>query len=170
MSARQLQDPGLMADVNRIFGRHRTDPRRVTFEVTEHVMVNDALALSALRELRSLGVRIAVDDFGTGYSSLSCLSDLPIDSLKIAKPFVDRLARSDDDRALATTIVSLARSLRLDTVAEGIERLDQAEVLRAAGCRNGQGFLFSRALPAADFLALVTRNKRRAPSILSLAG
>jgi sensor c-di-GMP phosphodiesterase-like protein len=117
-----------------------------------------------------LGVRIAVDDFGTGYSSLSCLSDLPIDSLKIAKPFVDRLARSDDDRALATTIVSLARSLRLDTVAEGIERLDQAEVLRAAGCRNGQGFLFSRALPAADFLALVTRNKRRAPPILSLAG
>ncbi|HEX4579334.1 MAG TPA: EAL domain-containing protein [Candidatus Dormibacteraeota bacterium] len=169
VSARQLQEPELVNDVAGIFARHGVNPNRLTLEVTEHVMVNDARAVDALRDLRSRGTKIAVDDFGTGYSSLSCLRDLPIDSLKIAKPFVDRLARSDDDRALATSVVGLAHSLRLDTVAEGIERPDQAEVLRAAGCRCGQGFLFSRALPAAEFLARFGSQKSTAP-FLSLAG
>jgi diguanylate cyclase (GGDEF)-like protein len=169
ISARQLQDPEIVNDVVRVFADHGIDERRVTLEVTESVMVDSDPALNALRELRSLGVQIAVDDFGTGYSSLSCLRDLPIDVLKIAKPFVDRLGRSDDDRALAASVVGLARSLRLDTVAEGIERPDQAEVLRAAGCRGGQGFLFGRALPPAEFVALVS-TPPSTPSILSLAG
>jgi EAL domain-containing protein (putative c-di-GMP-specific phosphodiesterase class I) len=169
ISARQLQDPEIVDEVVRVFADHRIDERRVTLEVTESVMVDSDPALNALRELRSLGVQIAVDDFGTGYSSLSCLRDLPIDVLKIAKPFVDRLGRSDDDRALAASVVGVARSLRLDTVAEGIERPDQAEVLRAAGCRGGQGFLFGRALPPAEFVALVS-TPPSTPSILSLAG
>ena len=168
LSGRQLQAPGVVAEVARIVALHAIDPRRITLEVTEHVMVNDGVALAALEELRNLGVLIAVDDFGTGYSSLSCLGELPIDILKIAKPFVDRLARSDDDRALAMTIVGLAGSLRLDTVAEGIERPDQAEALRDGGCTGGQGFLFSRAVPAAEFLERAT--PRRSSSALSLAG
>jgi EAL domain-containing protein (putative c-di-GMP-specific phosphodiesterase class I) len=140
----------------------------VTLEVTESVMVEGDSALDTLRELRALGVQIAVDDFGTGYSSLSCLRDLPIDVLKIAKPFVDRLGRSDDDRALVTSVVGVAHSLRLGTVAEGIERPDQAKALRLAGCRSGQGFLFSRALPPAEFLARVS-TPVSTPSILSIA-
>nr|MDQ6747105.1 EAL domain-containing protein [Candidatus Dormibacteraeota bacterium] len=95
--------------------------------------------------------------------------DLPVDILKVAKPFVDRLARSADDRALATSVVGLAQGLRLDTVAEGIERLDQADVLRDAGCRFGQGFLYSRALPAAEFVARV-RSLESDGSVLSVAG
>jgi diguanylate cyclase (GGDEF)-like protein len=169
ISARELQDPGVVDGVVDICARHGVDTARVTFEVTEHVMVSDDRAVDALRELRALGARIAIDDFGTGYSSLSCLRDLPIDTLKIAKPFVDRLARSDDDRALATSVVGLARGLRLDTVVEGIERLDQAELMREAGCRSGQGFLFSRAIPAAEFLARVS-TRESDPSVLALAG
>jgi diguanylate cyclase (GGDEF)-like protein len=167
ISARQLQHPGIVDDVMRILSDHGIDPARLTLEVTEHVMVDDERALAALRELRSLGLQIAVDDFGTGYSSLSCLRDLPIDTLKIAKPFVDRLGRADDDRALAMSVVSVARSLRLDTVAEGIERPDQAEVMRLAGCRGGQGFLFSRALSPEEFAARVLAAP--AASIVSLA-
>ena len=169
MSARQLQDPAIVNDVVKIFADHGVDPSQVTLEVTEHVMVDGDRAVAALRDLRSVGVRIAVDDFGTGYSSLSCLRELPIDVLKIAKPFVDRLGRADDDRALATSVVGVARSLRLDTVAEGIERPDQAEVMRAAGCANGQGFLYSRALSPAEFVARVC-TPPSTPSILSLAG
>jgi diguanylate cyclase (GGDEF)-like protein len=169
VSPRQLQDPGILDDVVRIFADHGIDARQVTLEVTESVMVEGDSALDTLRALRALGVQIAVDDFGTGYSSLSCLRDLPIDVLKIAKPFVDRLGRTDDDRALVTSVVGVAHSLRLGTVAEGIERPDQAEALRVAGCRGGQGFLFSRALPPAEFLARVCSPASTA-SILSIAG
>jgi diguanylate cyclase (GGDEF)-like protein len=169
ISARELQDPALVGEVAEVCLRHGVDISRITFEVTEHVMVSDERALDSLRDLRELGARIAIDDFGTGYSSLSCLRDLPIDTLKIAKPFVDRLARSEDDRALATSVVGLARSLRLDTVVEGIERLDQAELMREAGCRSGQGFLFSRALPAAEFLARVSARANDV-AFLSVAG
>ena len=168
VSARELQDPNYVSTVEAVCQSFGVDPGRLTFEVTEHVMVSDERALDALRELRALGARIAVDDFGTGYSSLSCLRDLPIDTLKIAKPFVDRLARSVDDRALATSVVGLARSLRLDTVVEGIERLDQADIMCDAGCVSGQGFLFSRALPAEEFLDRVAE----APEgwVLTVAG
>ncbi|TMC47676.1 MAG: EAL domain-containing protein [Chloroflexi bacterium] len=169
LSGRQLQHPGLVDEVASTFARHGINACYVTLEVTERVMVDDQLALDALRRLRGLGVKIAVDDFGTGYSSLSILRDLPIDSLKIAKPFVDRLARSDDDRALAATIVGLASSLRLDTVAEGIERPDQADIMRDAGCRGGQGFLFSRAIPAEEFLERILLPPAGAP-VISLAG
>ena len=169
VSARELREPGVADGVVDICTRHGIDTTRLTFEVPEHVMVSDDRAVDALRELRALGARIAIDDFGTGYSCLSCLPDLPIDTLKIAKPFVDRLARSEHDRALATSVVGLARGLRLDTVVEGIERLDQAELMREAGCRSGQGFLFSGAVPAAEFLARASA-RRRDLSVLTLAG
>ena len=171
ISARELLHPGIAGDVAATCARHGVDVRGLTLEVTEHVMVDDARALDALRGLRALGVRIAVDDFGTGYSSLSVLRDLPIDILKVAKPFVDRMERSEDDRAVTMSVVGLARSLRLDTVAEGIERPNQAEMLRAAGCGLGQGFLYSRAVPAAELLARLTVPIVEAPAaLLSLAG
>ena len=169
LSGRQLRAPEIVGEVARIVARHGIDPRRIILEVTERAMVDDAVALAALAELRRLGIQIAVDDFGTGYSSLSCLGELPIDIIKIAKPFIDRLVRSDGDRALAMTIVRLAASLGLDTVAEGIERTDQVDALRRGGCACGQGFLFSRGVAGAEFVERVTA-PRYIASALSLDG
>ncbi|MDX6639403.1 MAG: hypothetical protein QOF12_414, partial [Solirubrobacteraceae bacterium] len=103
-----------------------------------------------LRSLRALGVRLAVDDFGTGYSSLRYLNRFPLDVLKMAKPFVDGLATQSEDPALARAIIDLGSSLGLQIVAEGIEGADQLVQLRRLGCPLGQGFLFSRPLPAAE--------------------
>jgi EAL domain-containing protein (putative c-di-GMP-specific phosphodiesterase class I) len=93
-------------------------------------------------------VRIAIDDFGTGYSSLNYLRRFPVDTLKIAKPFVDGIASSDEQERLASAILRLGTTLGLDTVAEGIEQEAQRDRLRALRCRYGQGFFFSPPLPA----------------------
>ena len=103
-----------------------------------------------LRELRRLGVRLALDDFGTGHSSLSHLRDFPIDILKIAKPFVDRLDQEPEDSTFTDAILRLAGALQLPVVAEGIERAEQANVLRRLECALGQGYYFARPLDTAD--------------------
>ena len=114
-----------------------------------------------LERLKELGVRIAIDDFGTGFSSLSYLHRFPVDTLKIAKAFVDRVGRGDNGR-LAAAIVSLGESLRLEVVAEGIEEVEQRDGLRALGCALGQGFYFSRPLPEAETFAYLERRLRAA--------
>jgi EAL domain-containing protein (putative c-di-GMP-specific phosphodiesterase class I) len=106
-------------------------------------------------ELKALGVAFAVDDFGTGYSSLSYLKRFPIDILKVDKSFVDDVGDSDRALALAEAIVQLARSLNLDTVAEGIEKPRQADGLRALGCGYGQGFLFAKPVGPDDMERLL---------------
>ena len=116
---------------------------------------------AALERLKELGVSIAVDDFGTGYSSLSYLQRFPVDMLKIAKPFVDRVGRGEIGR-LAAAIVSLGESLRLETVAEGIEEAEQRDGLRALGCALGQGFYFARPLPESEARAYLERRLRAA--------
>jgi EAL domain-containing protein (putative c-di-GMP-specific phosphodiesterase class I) len=95
-------------------------------------------------------VRLALDDFGTGYSSLSHLRDFPIDILKIAKPFVDRIARDGEDGTFVDAILRLAAALDLDVVAEGIELAEQERSLHDLGCEIGQGFLFARPMPSTD--------------------
>jgi EAL domain-containing protein (putative c-di-GMP-specific phosphodiesterase class I) len=122
----------------------------LVLEITETQLMQDTEAtLARLAELRALGVRLAVDDFGTGYSSLRYLRRFPVDILKIAKPFVEDIDRSDgDERALARTIVDLAASMRLATIAEGIETQGELDRLRELGCGLGQGYLFSRPLDA----------------------
>jgi EAL domain-containing protein (putative c-di-GMP-specific phosphodiesterase class I) len=105
--------------------------------------------LETLRALSRLGVRLALDDFGTGYSSLSHLRDFPIDILKIAKPFVDRLGNGSYDTTFTDAILRLAGALDLDIVAEGIERREQAEILRGLDCGLGQGYYFARPFDAA---------------------
>jgi EAL domain-containing protein (putative c-di-GMP-specific phosphodiesterase class I) len=113
-------------------------------------MADPAAALAALGALRRLGTRLALDDFGTGYSSLSHLRDFPIDTLKIAKPFIDRLAHGGSDTTFTDAILRLAAALELDVVAEGIEHAEQAAMLRRLECGLGQGFYFSRPLAPAD--------------------
>jgi EAL domain-containing protein (putative c-di-GMP-specific phosphodiesterase class I) len=119
--------------------------------MTESVLMNDTEEnLALLVRLKNLGVRLAIDDFGTGYSSLAYLRRFPVDTLKIDRSFVERIGGPSDDAVLARTIVQLGHSLGMSTVAEGIEDHAQLLALRGMGCRLGQGFYFSRPVPAVE--------------------
>ncbi|MBC7841743.1 MAG: EAL domain-containing protein [Gemmatimonadaceae bacterium] len=150
LSAKQLQKPGLVADVQRALRLTKAGPDRVTLEVTESVIMQQTEAtLDTLTQLKRLGVQLAIDDFGTGYSSLSYLQKFPVDILKIDRVFVEGVARSGSDLALARTIVMLGSTLGLRTIAEGIEDDKQREQLELLGCDFGQGFLFAKPMIAA---------------------
>jgi diguanylate cyclase (GGDEF)-like protein len=153
--------------------RYGVEPSRLVIEVTESGVIqsNDA-ALLAMQRLRTLGVSLSIDDFGTGYSSLSRLAELPIQSLKIPKPFVDKLVDEDHDEAFVDAILRLGESLGLATVAEGIEHPAQAARLRDMGCRLGQGYLYGRPVPAADAQHLLDEREsvRNAQLSRDLAG
>jgi diguanylate cyclase (GGDEF)-like protein len=147
LSGRDLLEEELDRGVAAALEESGLDPARLTLEITETVIVQDGgRALAQLERLKELGVRLAIDDFGTGYSSLRYLGRFPVDVLKVAKPFVDGVL-DDRDAALVRTVVSLAESLHLSTVAEGIEHAEQRERLVELGCTLGQGYLFARPLP-----------------------
>ena len=157
LSAVQLQQPGFAREVKAVLDRTGLDPRDLTLEITETVLMeNMAGSVGQLAEVRRLGVRVAIDDFGTGYSSFSYLRQLPVDTLKIAKEFVDGLSRRTEDEVLSRAMVEVAANLGLDTVAEGIEMAEQADLLRAMGCLYGQGYRFSRPLVPDDVDALLS--------------
>ena len=149
LSAKQFGDPGLVGDVACILRETGFAPRDLKLEITESLMMeNAASTMEALKELKALGVRIAVDDFGMGYSSLSYLKRFPVDYLKIDRSFVERLGRDPEDESIVVAIIAVARSLGLGVVAEGIETQEQRDKLLALGCERGQGYHFSRPLPA----------------------
>jgi diguanylate cyclase (GGDEF)-like protein len=149
ISAAQLQRPGLVDDVARALREAQIEPQTVVLEITESIYLEDAeLMIDRLHALKQLGVRLAIDDFGTGYSSLAYLARLPIDILKIAKPFVDGLGAHSEDAPLAEAIVRMGETLRLTTLAEGIEVAPQRDYLRDLGCRLGQGYFFAKPLDA----------------------
>jgi EAL domain-containing protein (putative c-di-GMP-specific phosphodiesterase class I) len=132
------------------------DPDRLVLEITESVMVEDDEHMrEALLGLKNLGVRLAIDDFGTGYSSLSSLRELPVDILKIAKPFIDGLGGNGTDGAFAAAIVRLGQTLGLDMIAEGIERAEQLAELRPLLCGMGQGYLFAKPMEGTVFSELL---------------
>jgi diguanylate cyclase (GGDEF)-like protein len=153
LSVAELRDPNLLADVRTMLEESGTPPAAVALEITESEVLADADGSGQrLAALRALGVRIVLDDFGTGYSSLSYLHSLPLDCLKIAKPFVDALASRGRESRLIAIIVELARTLELDVIAEGIETPAQLVALRELGVEFGQGFLLGRpAAPDARF-------------------
>jgi EAL domain-containing protein (putative c-di-GMP-specific phosphodiesterase class I) len=122
-----------------------------------------------MRRLRDLGVGLSIDDFGTGYSSLSRLAEFPIESLKIPKPFVDRLVGEDADEAFVDAILRLGDSLGLAAVAEGIEHPAQAQRLRQMGCLYGQGYLFGRPAPAEEVERLVYNEPAARPPLSLVA-
>jgi diguanylate cyclase (GGDEF)-like protein/PAS domain S-box-containing protein len=163
ISARQLQDAQLVQDVAAILDECQLDPASLTLEITESVaMQNTEATIARLGALKALGVRLAIDDFGTGYSSLSYLQRFPIDILKIDRAFVKGIAENDDDEALAHTIVQLARTLRLKTVAEGIETVEQLDRLRALGCDHGQGYYFARPMPGEQLAEMLAASSHLA--------
>jgi diguanylate cyclase (GGDEF)-like protein len=145
LSGEALRTFEVVAAVEDVLVRTGLAPCRLVLELTESVLVADTpIARQTLCALRDLGVRIALDDFGTGYSSLSSLRTLPIDLLKVAKPFVDGAARTPHDRALMRMIVDLGGLFDIRVVAEGIEREEQLGALRELGCELGQGYLLGR--------------------------
>jgi EAL domain-containing protein (putative c-di-GMP-specific phosphodiesterase class I) len=150
ISAKQLASSTLPAEVTEALEESGIEPSALTLEITESMLLDSQAVISRLAELKRLGVRIAIDDFGTGYSSLNYLRRFPVDTLKIAKPFVDQIGSDADQERLAEAILRLGATLGLDTVAEGIEDAGQAERLRRLRCRYGQGFFFSPPLPASD--------------------
>jgi diguanylate cyclase (GGDEF)-like protein/PAS domain S-box-containing protein len=156
LSGKQLQQPGLIAEVAQALEASALEPELLTLEITETVLMADIDTVShRLQDLKQLGVLLAIDDFGTGYSSLSYLRRFPIDMLKIDKAFVDGIASGREEAALAHAIVNLSHTLQLHTIAEGVELPEQAMNLAALGCRDGQGYHFAKPLAAAAMTQLL---------------
>ncbi|MBW6436294.1 EAL domain-containing protein [Actinoplanes hulinensis] len=155
VSARQLLDPVLPGMVADALHRHGLTPDRITIEITETAVFAGGAALETVRELRELGVGVALDDFGTGHSSLTLLRTCPVTTLKVDKSFIDDLNGTAEQEAIASSLSTIASTLGLRAVAEGVETQDQADRLHALGYRYAQGFHFSRPIPAADIDALL---------------
>jgi diguanylate cyclase (GGDEF)-like protein len=152
----QLQRGSILATVERILADTGLPPDKLELEVTESfVMGQEDAAISTLRELRRMGVSIAVDDFGTGFSSLSRLKHLPIDRLKIDRSFVQDLPHDADDAAIVRAIIALGHSLGLRVIAEGVETAAQAQFLLQEGCHEGQGYHFGKPVQAAAIAELL---------------
>jgi diguanylate cyclase (GGDEF)-like protein/PAS domain S-box-containing protein len=151
VSGRQFDDPELTPTIFRLLDETGLDPRQLEIEITEStVMQKGRETVQALEALGRHGVRIAVDDFGVGYSSLSYLKRFPIDTLKIDRSFVLDIPHDADDLSIVQTIIAMARSLKLEVVAEGVETEEQLRFLRDLGCDLVQGYLFSPAVPAEE--------------------
>lgn len=143
VSTRQFQQPDFRRRVAAAIERHGVDPHLIELEMTEGLLMDDTdAAHRTLQQLKELGVRISIDDFGTGHSCLSYLRRFPIDVLKIDRSFVNEVGESEDSRIIIDAIISLARSLKLDTVAEGVETNTQLDFLLERGCHVAQGYLF----------------------------
>ncbi|MEF8982669.1 putative bifunctional diguanylate cyclase/phosphodiesterase [Thiohalorhabdus sp.] len=156
VSAVQVQRQDLGGLLSRIVGETGLDPAGLEVEVTEATFLRETKrAIEVLGGLRAREVEIAIDDFGTGFSSLGSLKELPVDTLKIDKSFVSDVPADPNDAAIVRTIIAMGRSLGLQVVAEGVETEEQAEFLRAEGCRLGQGFLYSSPVPAEEFRRLL---------------
>jgi diguanylate cyclase (GGDEF)-like protein len=163
LSARQLRTKGLLEMIATTLSETGLAPELLKLEITEsHVMEDGHEVMDTLTAIRQLGVGLAMDDFGTGYSSLGNLAKLPVQALKIDRSFIARMLDDSDAMALVSTILTLARSLRLKVVAEGVETEQQEKALRLLRCDEMQGYIFSRPLPAAEFSALLARNRRTA--------
>jgi EAL domain-containing protein (putative c-di-GMP-specific phosphodiesterase class I) len=132
-------------------------PRCLQLELTENMIMGDAEKyVSMLRDLKRIGVQLAVDDFGTGYSSLSYLKRFPVDHLKIDRAFIKDIATDPDDGAIVQTIIALGHKLGMRIVAEGVENEEQREYLHRSRCDEMQGFYYSKPVPATEFAALLS--------------
>jgi len=166
VSARQFSDPGFVDGVREVLRESGLEPWALMLELTESVLLRrDERVHADLRELKAIGVRLAIDDFGTGYSSLSYLRELPIDVLKVDKSFVDGIAVSGQRLALAEGIVQLARTLRLEVIAEGIESEVQRDLLTSMGCQFGQGYVLAMPMPASEAETLARIESHLVPSL-----
>jgi diguanylate cyclase (GGDEF)-like protein len=155
VSNRQFWDSSLIDDVDNHLRSMGLSPGRLAIEITEGVIMDDVkLASALLSGLKAVGVQVHIDDFGTGYSSLEALHDLSIDAFKVDRSFISRIATSPRGKELVRTIVTMGLNLELDVIAEGIETDEELDFVRSLGCSYGQGYLFSRPVPAEAFTKL----------------
>jgi diguanylate cyclase (GGDEF)-like protein/PAS domain S-box-containing protein len=158
LSVRQLQSPGLVEDVAGILSETGLDPSSVLLEITESTFIRkDSQVTSALHGLKELGVKLAIDDFGSGYSSLSYLNDLPVDVLKIDRSLVTGMGNDPAKTEIVSAAISVAHALGLQAVAEGVETSGDLEELRRLGCDFGQGYYWSKPVPADAAAILLQR-------------
>jgi diguanylate cyclase (GGDEF)-like protein/PAS domain S-box-containing protein len=151
VSAKQLLQKNFLADVVDTLEKYKIKPMQIKIEITESVVVeNSDIVISALRQFRALGINLSMDDFGTGYSSLSYLHQLPISTLKIDRSFISKMTNKKDTTEIVRTILMLAKNLKLNVVAEGIENKIQLDLLKEFECELGQGYYFAKPLNVSD--------------------
>jgi diguanylate cyclase (GGDEF)-like protein/PAS domain S-box-containing protein len=168
LSAVQFNDVHLLGDVKNLMETRQVDPALIEFEITESmVMHNRDQAIELMDGIRSLGFTLAIDDFGTGYSSLAYLKRFPVDSVKVDKSFINDIPQDPNDSAIVQAIIGMAHTLGLKVTAEGVETATQLDILKSFGCDQYQGFYFSRAVPAKEFMSLV---QHQSAEVLSEAG
>jgi EAL domain-containing protein (putative c-di-GMP-specific phosphodiesterase class I) len=156
VSALEFRDPGFVDSVRTVLQETGLEARYLELELTEGVLMEDGQSTATvLQELKKMGVHLAVDDFGTGYSSLSYLQQFPIDVLKIDQSFVHHITGNPDDSPIVSAIIDMGKNLKQRVIAEGVETQGQLAFLQAQRCAEGQGYLFSRPLAAAQFAYLL---------------
>lgn len=151
LSVRQFYQPDLVSKIKQILEETQLDAQWLELEVTESVFADLEQATAILKKIKELGVHVSIDDFGTGYSSFSYIKHLPVDSLKIDASFIRDLHLNKESQAIVKAILTVAKTLNLTVVAEGVERMEQFAVLSEDGCNQGQGFLFSKPLSSQEF-------------------
>jgi len=162
LSPAQFKNRNLVPSVIAALSASALAANRLELEITESVLLQDSEAtLAALHKLREFGIRISMDDFGTGYSSLSYLRSFPFDKIKIDQSFVHELASRGDSMAIIRAVTGLGKNLGIATTAEGVETNEQLALLRAEGCTEVQGYLFSKPRPAADVEDMLSEGRLR---------
>jgi EAL domain-containing protein (putative c-di-GMP-specific phosphodiesterase class I) len=164
ISSQQIEQDGFCDYISQLLQEYHLDGSMLELEVTEGALLNDGEHIIAkLKMLASMGIKIALDDFGTGYSSLSYLQKFPIDTLKIDQSFVRGLPGDPNNVSIVTAICAMAQGLKMNLIAEGVEKSDQLRFLHSLNCNEAQGFLFSKPLPGNEMTGLLMRNGPLAP-------
>jgi EAL domain-containing protein (putative c-di-GMP-specific phosphodiesterase class I) len=160
LSPKQFLEPTLIQDIKKLLPEFGLPPAALRLELTESTVMGDPQAtVEMLKQMKGIGIGLAIDDFGTGYSSLSYLHRFPLDTLKIDRSFISGMVDAKnlkDSAEITRTILPMASNLELEVVAEGIETIEQFAMLKALHCKYGQGFFFSKPLPAADVASLLS--------------
>lgn len=147
-----IEDDTFITKLNDIINNYNIDTRFLEIEVTERVMLKDTnKIISVIKEIKDLGIKVSLDDFGSGYSSLTILKNLPIDTIKLDKLFLDKKDISEKGKIVIESIINMANRLVLEVVAEGVEYFEQAQVLKNLGCEIVQGYLYGRPTNISDF-------------------
>ena len=174
ISAVELRAPDFVSSVRTMLTETGLEPRYLELELTETGLMEDSRLIKesrsfadVLKELKEIGVLLALDDFGTGYSSLSHLKRFPIDTLKIDRSFVRDLTTDEDDAGIVTAVIGMGKSLHMRVVAEGVETREQLAMLQEYGCPQGQGYYFSRPVPAVEFGHLLKHGEQAADFALN---
>jgi EAL domain-containing protein (putative c-di-GMP-specific phosphodiesterase class I) len=166
ISGVQLRNPTIGLRILAILGETGFNPRRLELEITETALIdNITVTQDVTNKLRQAGVRIALDDFGTGYATLSQLLSLKLDRIKIDASFVDRLGIDKESTTIVRAVLGLAKGFELETTAEGVENDEQLALLRADGCLEGQGYLFSKAVPANEVQGLLENQEPNSKAV-----